>query len=174
MVPSRVAHAPGGLAVPPATKEGLVDVQPGMSVNRPISTHSTHSTHSKVAVLLLVFGVACAASDSVPPDSVPLHLVTGRTVAGPVCPVETNPPDPACAPRSVSGAVIEVFDEEGDLIATVTTDGAGTFAVELADGRYQLVPSSVEGLLGTAASIELAVAGQPVEVGNLVYDTGIR
>lgn len=130
------------------------------------------------SAVLLVAG-ACGSPGSGPDadsgsGSGPLQIITGRALAGPVCPVETDPPDPACAPRAVSGAVIEVFDEERELIATVTTDDDGVFTVELSDGRYELVPSSVAGLLGTAAPVEVIVAGQAVEVGNLFYDTGIR
>ena len=39
--------------------------------------------------------------------------IRGVALAGPVCPVETVPPDPNCAARPVAGAVILVRDGSG-------------------------------------------------------------
>ena len=47
--------------------------------------------------------------------------------------------------------------------------------MSLEAGEYRLVPQPVEGLMGTAAALEIVVAdgapGEPVTIG---YDTGIR
>ena len=101
--------------------------------------------------------------------------ITGIASAGPTCPVETNPPDPACAERPVAGAVIVVTAPDGHEVARLTTDADGAFSVELAPGAYLVTPQPVDGLLGTPAAVEVTVAaeGPPTEV-PLGYDTGIR
>jgi len=102
------------------------------------------------------------------------HLVSGYAHAGPTCPVETNPPDPACADRPVANAVILVFDPSGTQVAEARTAADGTFSVLLPPGRYTLVPQPVEGLMGTASQQEVMVGGGPVGGIDLSYDTGIR
>ncbi len=122
----------------------------------------------KVLLLLLV-----TASCTGPPAE---HFeVSGMALAGPVCPVETEPPDPDCAPRPVVGATIEAIDSSGSTAGTAVTDVDGRFVLSLPLGEYTIVPFPVEGLMGTPAPFRIAVTS-PVEVdmGVLTYDTGIR
>ena len=103
------------------------------------------------------------------------HTVTGVVTAGPVCPVVTEPPDPACEDRPVAGAEIVVRDASGETVATVRSGEDGTFSVAVQAERYELVPQPVEGLMGTAAAVEVAVGeGVPAEPVEIIYDTGIR
>ena len=101
--------------------------------------------------------------------------VRGTVTAGPTCPVERDPPDPACAERAVAGAVLVFSDASGAEVARATSDAEGTFAVELAPGAYRLMPQPVEGLMGTPAALEVEVeAGQPMTEVQVSYDTGMR
>jgi len=101
--------------------------------------------------------------------------VTGRATAGPVCPVERNPPDPACAERPVAGAVLIVQSASGADVARTTTDQSGRFSLSLPPGAYRLVPQPVAGLMGGARPIEFQVkAGQRLPPLEVSYDTGIR
>ncbi len=118
--------------------------------------------------------------DPVPPEAWPSPGGDGRTgiflgaTSGPTCPVEQDPPDPACAARPVAGAVVVVKDGAGATVATVTLDAGGTAFVELPAGGYAVEPQAVAGLMGTAAPVAATVvagSGTPVA---LVYDTGIR
>ena len=100
--------------------------------------------------------------------------VRGTVTAGPTCPVETEPPDPACAARPVAGAVLVFTDAGGAEVARGTSAADGTFTVELAPGAYRLTPQSVKGLMGTPAVMDVVVeAGLPTEL-QVSYDTGIR
>ncbi len=100
--------------------------------------------------------------------------IGGIAVAGPVCPVETVPPDPGCAARPVAGAVIVVRDMGGSEVARAVTGADGSFFVGLPAGDYLIEPQAVEGLMGTAAALEVTVAeGLAADV-QLEYDTGIR
>lgn len=118
--------------------------------------------------------------DVVPPDAWPSPGGDGRTgllitaTAGPTCPVETVPPDPACAPRPVAGAVVVIRDETGLEVARVTLDATGFAMVEVPAGGYVAEPQPVEGYMGTAGPVSVTVVdgmATPVELG---YDTGIR
>jgi hypothetical protein len=100
--------------------------------------------------------------------------IRGLALAGPVCPVESVPPDPGCAPRQVAGAVILVRDASGSEVARATTEADGGFFVPLPGGLYILEPQAVEGYMGTATAVEVEVQdGVATEV-HLSYDTGIR
>jgi hypothetical protein len=120
-----------------------------------------------VVVLAFVMSTACGAE---PEAGI---VISGLALAGPVCPVETNPPDPACAPRPVEGAMVLAVSESGDRVE-VTTGPDGRFSFDLAAGRYQIVAQPVEGLMGTPGPVEVDVASGSIDVGVLMYDTGIR
>ena len=88
----------------------------------------------------------------------PLH---GTVLAGPTCPVQHNPPDPACADRPVIGAEIVVTNLAGDPVAHATTAADGSFQLELPPGTYVLQPQPVPGLLGTPAPQQIVVGAGP-------------
>jgi hypothetical protein len=124
--------------------------------------------------------VQAETGEPVPPEAWPSPGGDGRTglfisaTAGPTCPVEQVPPDPACAPKPVPGALIVVKDGSGTTVASVTLDAAGTAFVELKAGGYVVEPGAVSGLMGTppaTAATVVAGVGTPVV---LAYDTGIR
>jgi hypothetical protein len=111
------------------------------------------------------------SGDPMPADS----TVTGTVLAGPTCPVVTDPPDPSCADRPVEGAELIVTTQDGVEVDRVTSDADGHFSLTLAPGAYRLVPQSVEGLMGTAEPMDLAVElGMPALDLAVGYDTGIR
>jgi hypothetical protein len=99
-----------------------------------------------------------------------------EVVAGPVCPVEQEPPDPNCEPRAVEGA--RIFVQPGDgrdiLVGEATADQAGHATIEIAPGDYIVVGGDVEGLMGRPEPAAISVvAGQTATI-TLTYDTGIR
>ncbi len=110
----------------------------------------------------------------VPTDGGP--WLVGRVTASPVCPVESNPPDPACEPRVVGGATIVVRGAAGNQVGSAVTDAAGVYRVAVPAGSYTIVASPVQGLLGIPAPAPAVVpagAGAFARV-DLSYDTGIR
>jgi hypothetical protein len=100
--------------------------------------------------------------------------IQGLAVAGPVCPVETVPPDPDCAARPVAGAMIVIRDAGGSEVARVEAGADGSFFVALAAGDYTVEPQAVEGLLGTAELQAVTVVDGSAAAVELEYDTGIR
>jgi hypothetical protein len=124
--------------------------------------------------------VVSESGPAVPAEAWPLPVGAGATgiggiaVAGPVCPVETVPPDPDCAPRPVAGAVLVIRDGAGSEVARTTTEADGSFFVEVAAGDYVIEPQPVDGLMGTAAALEVTVVVAIAAQVQLDYDTGIR
>ena len=122
-----------------------------------------------LAVVLLL--VACDTPD---PGEAGTILVVA--MAGPTCPVETDPPDPECAPQPVADAPIVVMRAVGgdEVVAEGTTDADGRLTLEIPAGDYRVTGGSVAGLVGTPEPVLVSVlAGLTTEV-PLGYDTGIR
>jgi len=109
----------------------------------------------------------------IPPGAITTG-VRGLVIAGPVCPVEQNPPDPECAPRPVEGAVLIVRGPDGTEAGRAQTDGRGFFELALDPGSYTLEPQPVEGLMGTAAPVSFTVEDSTSTPLTVEYDTGIR
>ena len=102
--------------------------------------------------------------------------LVGVALAGPVCPVERNPPDPACAPRPVAGAVVVVRDSGGQVVAQAVTAADGTYRAAVPAGSVTVDAQPVAGLMRAPAPVSAVVPSGPaawVRV-DLAYDTGIR
>jgi hypothetical protein len=138
-------------------------------------------------ILLVIAGLglalaSCQGSAGSSTTTSPTPLATaasdtgihGQATAGPVCPVEKNPPDPSCAPRPVSGAVVIVRSPAGTEVARVTTGTDGTFAVAVPPGQYVVEGLPAAGLMGTPAPQNVTVVAGPATTIDLSYDTGIR
>jgi hypothetical protein len=119
---------------------------------------------------------ACVPASASPTPGGDVGTLRIEVVAGPVCPVEQDPPDPDCEPRAVDGARILVQPGDGrDIVAgEATTDADGHATIELAPGEYIVVGIEVEGLMGLPEPATVVVeSGESVTV-TLAYDTGIR
>ena len=100
--------------------------------------------------------------------------VVVQLTAGPTCPVETVPPDPNCAGRSVANADVTIFDAQGNEIGTATSNSDGMVEFTVPAGAYFVVPATAEGLMGTPEAQAFSALGGD-QVGLLfAYDTGIR
>jgi hypothetical protein len=106
--------------------------------------------------------------------------MVGRTgivvtaVAGPVCPVERVPPDPACAPRPVPGAVVDIIDADGVQDRHVVLDAAGQQFVELKPGVYRVVAQPVDGFMNAPEVQRVSIEQGRVTEVTFSFDTGIR
>jgi hypothetical protein len=122
-------------------------------------------------IVLMTVVVACGQGPGDGPANATVHVTA---LAGPICPVESIPPSPDCAPRPVPDAVIIVTDESDNEVARGTTSVDGTATIPVPAGTLVVVPQPVEGLLGTAPPTTITIApGQLLEV-DASYDTGIR
>jgi hypothetical protein len=103
------------------------------------------------------------------PGNVAVHLV-----AGPSCPVETQPPDPNCAPRPVGNAEIVVRDQLGGELSRGTSGADGSVAIQLPAGTYIVEALPAEGLMSPPEPVAFSVAPGGFADLFLAYDTGIR
>lgn len=100
----------------------------------------------------------------------PALLVVARV--GPVCPVETVPPDPACAARPPESATIDVRRDE-ELYVSLRTDALGVAVAFVDAGAYEVVPRSLGGPTVTPEPQSVEV-GSGATVVRVDYDSGIR
>ena len=131
--------------------------------------------HRLVGTLLAVLLLGACAAGAPPTGPAPelgsLHVTL---VAGPVCPVERNPPDPACAPRPVADREILLLAADGTEVARQASaaDGTLTFAVPAA--AYTVRAAPYDGFpTGPADETATVETGRTTEL-TLSFDTGIR
>ena len=126
---------------------------------------------STVAAMALT---SCGATNDPSDKGVTTARLEITALARPMCPVETEPPSPECAPQPVDSATFVVTDANGTEVARGTTGSDGMVGIDVISGELAVIPQPVEGLLGTAPTINVAVpAGQTVQI-TADYDTGIR
>ena len=125
-----------------------------------------------LALLIAICASACGPAPAVAPPGTGLSIIA---VAGPVCPVERVPPDPACAPRPVGGATVLVLDSQGKTVTMVVLDDRGMVAiVPLPAGSYLVQAQPANGLMGTPEPQTVTVVDGTITPVVLAYDTGIR
>jgi hypothetical protein len=100
--------------------------------------------------------------------------VRGRVTAGPTCPVEPYPPDPACADRGFQTTIRIKALPERELVKTVRTGEKGRFRTRLEPGRYRLVPRSGKNGFPACERQDVVVKADQFTRVHLSCDTGIR
>lgn len=98
--------------------------------------------------------------------------IRGTVTIGPTCPVETDPPQPECAPRPYSGVFI-VTTESGERIKTFRSDADGRFSVALDPGVYVVAMESESGL-PFLKPLEFVVFANAYTELDFMADSGIR
>src|SRR5687767_3744706 len=113
-------------------------------------------SRSQIALTALLAALAFATCGQPPEAGV---VVSGIALAGPVCPVETNPPDPSCAPRPVADAIVLAISDSGEEVDS-RTGANGRFSFVLGPGRYEIIAQPVEGLMGAPQPLEVEVVAE--------------
>ncbi len=107
-------------------------------------------------------------------------VVVGHLDIGPLCPVERDPPDPACQPGPAQYGQYKMVAYDAaskTLVKEVAFDAQGNYRMELPAGRYVIdisphTTSRIGGPSGVPQTITLT-NGATVTV-NVSIDTGIR
>ncbi len=100
-----------------------------------------------------------------------IHVIA---VAGPTCPVETVPPDPACAPKPVPNITVLVMDAGGAVREKVVLDAAGQRFLGLQPGAYAVTAEGVAGFMDGPEAQRVTVEDGRITEVTLAFDTGIR
>lgn len=100
--------------------------------------------------------------------------ITVDLLAGPVCPVVQDPPDPNCDDRPVKNAEVKLFDASGTLVETLSSNDDGRVVFQVPAGAYYVEPQATEGLMGTPEAQAVSVLGGDQSGLLFGYDTGIR
>jgi hypothetical protein len=95
-------------------------------------------------------------------------------VAGPTCPVETVPPDPACAPRPVPNVTVLVTDAAGALQQKIVLDAEGQQSLSLLPGAYVINAEGAAGFMSGPEAQRVTVEDGRITEVTLAFDTGIR
>lgn len=127
-------------------------------------------------------GLQSEAGGEIPPDAWPSPaggggVVTGlhiTAIAGPTCPVETVPPDPACAPRFVPNVAVLISDAAGTIQQKLVLDAAGQKFVALAPGGYIVNAEGTAGFMNGPEAQRVTVEDGQITDVTLAFDTGIR
>jgi len=98
--------------------------------------------------------------------------VRGTATVGPWCPVETSPPDPACADRAYAGE-FAVHSVGGARVAGFSTGRDGRYAIALAPGSYQVRRADANALPSMAPQAVTVRSGEWTTL-DLALDSGIR
>jgi len=104
-------------------------------------------------------------------DPATVHVLL---IAGPVCPVERNPPDPSCSPRPVANVPVVLRDAAGNQVANGTADNTGVATFTVPGGAYYVEPGAVGGMMQEPNPTAFSVPGGANFKITLEYDTGIR
>jgi len=100
--------------------------------------------------------------------------ITVRLRAGPVCPVERNPPDPSCAARPVPGVEVVLRDPSGAEVGRATSADDGNVSFTVPGGAYYVEPAAAPDVMRQAQAQALSVPGGRSATVTIEYDTGIR
>ncbi|MCR4368970.1 MAG: hypothetical protein NUV67_03630 [archaeon] len=101
----------------------------------------------------------------------------GHISIGPICPVETNPPNPECEPTKETYAAYELSayrvgsGDPGQLIkeATFTGDENGNYKIELKAGVYKIMLGD-----GLQYRKTIGITANETTIWDIDIDTGIR
>ncbi|MFA5862466.1 MAG: carboxypeptidase-like regulatory domain-containing protein [Candidatus Thermoplasmatota archaeon] len=99
--------------------------------------------------------------------------IFGVAMMGPTCPVERNPPDPACADRPYEGK-LTATSADGGAAGTFSTDAQGRFNVSLPAGEYSIRTTEPNRLPSCSNTEPILVAAGLWTRVNVSCDTGTR
>jgi hypothetical protein len=105
-------------------------------------------------------------------------ILEGTISIGPICPVETIPPDPACLPtaETYKAYPVSVFTSDGKTkIAQLMPSLDGSYTSELSAGDYLIVLERAKNNIGGSnLPVMVSITSQDKTLLNINIDTGIR
>ena len=97
---------------------------------------------------------------------------------GPLCPVEKDPPDPACLPtyETYKSYPVTIWTSNGRRkIAQLKPALDGSYKIELNSGHYLVILEPEQNRIGSSnLPVEVVIRSQAETILNIDIDTGIR
>jgi len=103
-------------------------------------------------------------------------FLEGKIAIGPLCPVETDPPDPACQPTQEtynSWPIVVWTSDKKMKIATIKPELDGNFLIDLPEGSY-VVDLDKQHMFGKNLPATIIIEPDKTLLLNIDIDTGIR
>ena len=110
------------------------------------------------------------------PSYVGTGTLYGKLSIGPICPVETYPPQPNCLPNYANDPIVIYQSNKTTFVQNVVADTNGNFSVQLPTGTYWVRVPSRESNFGSQRGVPTYIEitrGNSVNL-NIDIDTGIR
>jgi hypothetical protein len=121
----------------------------------------------------IILTAGCESKRSLSPG-----FLQGTISIGPICPVETIPPDPACQPtaETYKAYPVSVYTPDGqNKISQLNPSLDGSFKSELPPGRYLIVLEKKSGNIGGSnLPVEVTITSNDNTFLSINIDTGIR
>jgi hypothetical protein len=105
-------------------------------------------------------------------------ILEGKISIGPLCPVETDPPQQGCLPtaETYKAYPVDIFTADGESkICTIEPNIQGFYSKELEPGKYLIVLENInQGIGGCNLPVEVTILPDKVTALDISIDTGIR
>jgi hypothetical protein len=105
-------------------------------------------------------------------------VLEGVISIGPICPVETDPPDPGCLPiaETFNAYPVSVWTTDGRIkITQINPALDGSYRAELATGNYLVILENDQNRIGSSnLPVAVSVIAQEKTNLDIDIDTGIR
>ena len=105
-------------------------------------------------------------------------FLEGKISIGPICPVETDPPDPGCLPtaETYKAYPVSVWTADGGRrIIQINPAIDGTYKTDLEQGKYLIKLETDSGNIGSSnLPVEITIISDYITTLNIDIDTGIR
>jgi hypothetical protein len=98
----------------------------------------------------------------------------GRVMVGPTCPVERNPPDPACADRPLQTNLSVRTPDLKRRVKDFASDKQGWFKVSVAPGEYVIRNADQARMYPTCSAGPITVKANNYTQVRVECDSGIR
>jgi hypothetical protein len=105
-------------------------------------------------------------------------ILEGKISIGPLCPVETDPPQPGCLPtaETYKAYPVDVWTADGKIkICRLGPSLEGDYTAELEPGKYRIMLGNLNpGPGGCNLPVEVNILPDKITVLDISIDTGIR
>ncbi len=133
-----------------------------------------------ILLIILVIGIilisGCIQQQNQVPKNSEKGFLEGKVAIGPLCPVESYPPDPRCQPteETYKAWPIAVYtSDKKTKIARIEPLINGTYKIELPGGEY-VVDLEKQHMFGKNLPATVIIKKGEITVLNINIDTGIR